>query len=161
MSINNSLISTLAKAETAIAEAQDRSKSSSASPFMNTALENLKHATTELTNVMKKVSENLLRIFILFSFILFSSLLFRHLYITFFLVGFWSLGDNEHRETERGDRGWGCQGTEEGFQILLQAKKRRKLNIAQSSEYANSSAFSCKVFLLKYNFEDEQCSVRG
>ena len=156
MSINNSLISTLAKAETAIAEAQDRSKSSSASPFINTALENLKHATTELTNVMKKVSENLLRIFILYG-----RLLFRHSYITFFLVGFWSLGDNEHRETERGDRGWGCQGTEEGFQILLQAKKRRKLNIAQSSEYANSSAFSCKVFLLKYNFEDEQCSVRG
>jgi len=57
MSINNSLISTLAKAETAIAEAQDRSKSSSASPFINTALENLKHATTELTNVMKKVSD--------------------------------------------------------------------------------------------------------
>ena len=83
MSINTSLISTLAKAETAIAEAQDRSKSSSASPFMNTALENLKHATTELTNVMKKVSENLLRIFILYG-----RLLFRHSYITFFWVGF-------------------------------------------------------------------------
>ena len=44
----------MTKAETALSEAQDRNQT----PFIDSALEQLKSATTELNNAMKRVSEN-------------------------------------------------------------------------------------------------------
>lgn len=49
------MMKVMAKAETAISEAQDRNKES---PFIDSALEQVKIATTELNNAMKRVSEN-------------------------------------------------------------------------------------------------------
>ena len=54
LSINASMMKVMAKAETAISEAQDRNKES---PFIDSALEQIKSATTELNNAMKRVSE--------------------------------------------------------------------------------------------------------
>ena len=54
LSINASIRKVMAKAETAISEAQDRNKES---PFIDSALEQIKSATTELNNAMKRVSE--------------------------------------------------------------------------------------------------------
>ena len=55
LSINASMMKVMAKAETVISEAQDRNKES---PFIDSALEQVKIATTELNNAMKRVSEN-------------------------------------------------------------------------------------------------------
>ena len=54
LSINNSMVKLMNKAEAALSEAQDRNQT----PFIDTALEQLKSATTELNNAMKRVSEN-------------------------------------------------------------------------------------------------------
>ena len=54
LSINASMMKVMAKAETAISEAQDRNKES---PFIDSALEQIKSATSELNNAMKRVSE--------------------------------------------------------------------------------------------------------
>ena len=54
LSINNSMVKLMTKAETALSEAQDRNQT----PFIDSALEQLKSATTELNNAMKRVSDN-------------------------------------------------------------------------------------------------------
>merc|ERR1711862_842387 len=54
LSINASMMKVIAKAGTVISEAQDRNKES---PFIDSALEQVKIATTELNNAMKRISE--------------------------------------------------------------------------------------------------------
>lgn len=79
------MVKLMTKAETALSEAQDRNQT----PFIDSALEQLKSATTELNNAMKRVSENVF---------FWESKVYCKLLIC---LDFWSLGDNEQKRCSR------------------------------------------------------------
>ena len=55
MSLNNSVMTALGRAEDVLVAAQNRSQDSPSAPFINVALEQLKRATSELNNAMQRV----------------------------------------------------------------------------------------------------------
>merc|ERR1712112_202627 len=57
MTLNNSVMTALGKAEELLVSAQNKSQDSPSAPFINIAVEQLKRATSELNNAMKRVSD--------------------------------------------------------------------------------------------------------
>merc|ERR1712025_527772 len=57
MALNNSVMTALGKAEELLVSAQNKSQDSPSAPFINIAVEQLKRATSELNNAMKRVSD--------------------------------------------------------------------------------------------------------
>merc|ERR1719391_1083481 len=57
MTLNNSVMTALGKAEELLVSAQNKSQDSPSAPFINVAVEQLKRATSELNNAMKRVSD--------------------------------------------------------------------------------------------------------
>jgi len=59
MTINNSMLTALDKAEDVLNSAQDKARNAKLSPHLDTALEKLKLASTELNNSLKRVGQML------------------------------------------------------------------------------------------------------
>merc|ERR1719394_709933 len=57
ITLNNSVMTALGKAEELLVSAQNKSQDSPSAPFINVAVEQLKRATSELNNAMKRVSD--------------------------------------------------------------------------------------------------------
>merc|ERR1719391_1795466 len=57
MTLNNSVMTALGKAEELLVSAQNKSQDSPSAPFINVAVEQWKRATSELNNAMKRVSD--------------------------------------------------------------------------------------------------------
>ena len=126
LSINASMMQMMAKAETAISAAQDRNKES---PFIDSALEQIKIATTELNNAMKRVSEK--------------ELFWESKHCNFhYCLDFWSLGDNEQKQCP-GGRQIFWEQIKEAFQIFFQEINEDKNWTLR--ERGRESAFFCNV----------------
>merc|ERR1719391_1866503 len=57
MTLNNSVMTALGKAEELLVSAQNKSQDSPSAPFINVAVDQLRRATSELNNAMKRVSD--------------------------------------------------------------------------------------------------------
>merc|ERR1712018_1088525 len=57
LTLNNSVVTALGKAEELLVSAQNKSEGSPTAPFINVAVEQLRKATSELNNAMKRVSD--------------------------------------------------------------------------------------------------------
>ena len=61
ITLNNSVMTALGKAEELLVSAQNKSQDSPSAPFINVAVEQLKRATSELNNAMKRVGQGLVK----------------------------------------------------------------------------------------------------
>merc|ERR1719391_145265 len=57
ITLNNSVMTALGKAEELLVSAQNKSQDSPSAPFINVAVDQLRRATSELNNAMKRVSD--------------------------------------------------------------------------------------------------------